>query len=341
MSFFNALLGAMNKGGGIYNEDKKFENTLLKDKATYDNTRSSTALNNQKFDFNTQLNPDLLAKAKMFNSLQGQQFDFNASNNPYLIDKNRLGNETSQQTLDFNTAYNPMRLQNQALTNAGQLNTNKKSYLDVQDQQGRFDTVDVIRKALADNPEMLNRFNAQYAIGAKSSGFGTGKGTTTKPTFVHSYNPESGNKDGTFLYDPATNSGTRIQLEGATQRMPDGTKPLPIVDVLNEAMNTNFGTGEFNDTANRADFNVKANEVYQAFLKQTNDPVQAQSMTQEFMFKQLGLDDDTEFGPFSDKELDYTPSNAQQAVQLKSKDEFDALPIGTAYILPNGQTGVK
>jgi hypothetical protein len=176
----------------------------------------------------------------------------------------------------------------------------------------------------------------------------SGKGGTTKPTFVYSYD-ELGNKTATYNYDPSTNSGTQINLNGVAQKMPDGTAPLPIGDVLKSAMSSNFGTSEFNETANRADFNVKANEVYQAFLRQTNDPAQAQAMTQEFMFKQLDLDGDDESwfgGLFYDKELDYTPNNQsvtpQSQLPIVSNDaEYMALPAGATFIDPQGNVRTK
>jgi hypothetical protein len=66
------------------------------------------------------------------------------------------------------------------------------------------------------------------------------------------------------------------------------------------------------------------------------------------MMPQIENDDDfwnNEYKYVPKHNAPFTPNNepfgGQQAVQLNSKAEFDALPIGTAYRLPNGQTGVK
>ncbi len=355
------ITGALLAGLSAVNDQKAWENQTAKDKVAYDNTRSSTALNRQSF-------------------------DHKALNNPFVLRASELANEMNQQTLDQNALMYPLNVTGKELTNTGvgydntkkfNENSSFKAFMDnplnnaqtLNNYQGTYGNA-------RHNPTNANKLNMgqtliDIATGggqpvthqgkqyegqeqldalqtAISSLMSSGKGGTTKPTFVYSYD-ELGNKIATYNYDPSTNAGTQINLNGVAQKMPDGTAPLPIGDVLKSAMSSNFGTSEFNETANRADFNVKANEVYQAFLRQTNDPAQAQAMTQEFMFKQLDLDGDNESwlgGLFYDKELDYTPNNQsvtpQSQLPIVSNDaEYMALPAGATFIDPQGNVRTK
>ena len=310
MSFFNALLGAINEGAGIYNDEKKFQGTLLKDKATYDNTRANTALNKQSFQHNELLNPLLLDKAKLYNKSQQQIYDFNEANNPLLIRNNEL-------------------------TNEGQVASNLEKQWQNKDTERRYNAYDSVMANPDITDALKHAYQMNYATGGKS--FNPSKGSTSKPQIIGTFN-DAGMRTGSAYFDPTTGQGVPIPIQGGSQP----SQSFNINDVLNDAIKQTYGTTEFNSDANRADFINSANEVYQSFLAQTKNPDQALELTKTQMFKQLGLDDDTELGFLSDKELNYTPmQQTTQPVRLNSREEFDALPKGTPYILPNGQQGVK
>ncbi len=309
MSFFNALLGAMNDGASIYNNDKSFENTLIKDKASIDNTRANTALNRQAFDFND-------------------------VNNPIMIKAKELANKMSQQTYDFNAQKNPLTLEGLGLDNSS------KSMANV-DSQRRLDD----RTAFMANPDIAqslkDAWQMNYATGGKS--FSPSKGDSAKPTILGTYN-DAGFRTGNAVFDPSNNTGIPINMQGQG----NGQPAMDIQKVLGDAIGQTYGTQEFNSNANQADFNVRANEVYQSFLQQTGNPQQAEEMTKQHMFKSLGLDDDMELGIFSDKELNYNPANQPSSVQSQSQlpvvasdQDFLALPKGSKFIDPNGNVRVK
>jgi len=290
-------------------DDTNFQNTLIKDKASIDNTRANTALNKQSFDFND-------------------------VNNPIMIKAKELANKMNQQTYDFNAQKNPMTLEGLGFDNAS------KSMANV-DAQRRLDD----RTAFMANPDIAqslkDAWKMNYATGGKS--FSPSKGDSAKPTILGTYN-DAGFRTGNAVYNPANNTGIPINMQGQSGQQPT----MDINKVLGDAMSQTYGTKEFNSTANQADFNVKANEVYQSFLQQTKNPQQAEELTKQYMFKTLGLDGDTEFGMFSDKELDYTPNNAPQQQQqqqqqpptITTDEEYLALPAGTTYIA-DGQIRVK
>jgi hypothetical protein len=313
MSIFNALLGAMNKGAGIYNEDQSFENTLVKDRASIDNTRANTALNKQAFDFNDK-------------------------KNPIMIKAQELANQISQQSYDQNALMNPLNVTGKKLTNEGVGFDNVGKNIQNVDSQRRLDD----RTAFMNNPDIAQKlkdaWQMNYATGGKS--FNPSSGSTAKPTILGTYN-DAGFRTGNAVYDADNNTGTPINIQGQS----NGQAPVNIQQVLGDAIGQTYGTQEFNSSANQADFNVKANEVYQAFLQQTNNPEQATEMTKNYMFKSLGLDNDTEAGFLSDKELDYNPSNMgapqqQQHPVVTTDEEYLALPAGTTYIA-GGQIRVK
>ena len=370
------ILQAINTSYGAYNGNTADMYDAKVKGAQYKDTLMNTKLKNQSHSQNELMNPMLAIAQELTNKINNQSFDFNAINNPYLIDKNRLGNATTQQSLDYNALMNPLNIEGKGYDNTSKQLTNTKSQNQI-DSRNAFitnplnnaQTVNAYHGTAGNsqyNPTNANKLNMGQTLVDIATGGGnpvtyqgqkfegqdqldelnkvirslmtSGKGGgSTKPTFVYDYD-EMGNKTSTYNYDPTTNSGTKVELEGATQRMPDGSDPLPIAEVLNKAMNTTFGTGEFNETANQADFNIKANEAYQFFLGRTNDPAQAQAMTQTYMFKQLGLDGDNEFGFLSDKELDYTPNNEPFGGQQQQ------LPVGTirkGYRFKGGEVNNK
>lgn len=348
MSFFNALLGAMNTGGAIYNDDKKFENTLIKDKASIDNTRANTALNRQAFSQNEKMNPlNIIGKENsnagqlLNNKINQQSIDFNDQANPLIIKAKEIANMINQQSYDYNNQMNPLNIIGKELANTGAGYDNVTKNLSNQDAQRRLDD----RTAFMANPDIAqslkDAWQMNYATGGKS--FNPSKGSATKPTILGTYN-DAGFRTGNAVYDANTNTGIPINMQGQG----NGQAPVDIQQVLGDAMSQTYGTQEFNSSANQADFNVRANEVYQSFLQQTNNPQQAQEMTKQYMFKQLGLDNDTEFGFLSDKELNYNPASSPSGVQsqpqlpvVASDEDFLALPKGSKFIDPNGNVRVK
>lgn len=345
MSIFNALLGAMNTGSGIYNADRQLDNTIIKDKASIDNTRANTALNRQSFDFNDKNNPIMIKARELAHKISQQSFDQNALMNPLNVTGKELvnkglgwSNKTSEQTFNQKNKMNPLDLIAKQLTNTGLGFDNVGKNNQNTDSQRRLDD----RTAFMANPDipqnLKDAWQMNNAAGGKS--FNPSSGKNGKPTILGTYN-DAGFRTGNAVYDPGSNTGTPISIQGQS----GGQTPINIQEVLGNAIEQTYGTQEFNDSANRADFNVRANEVYQAFLEQTNNPDQAAEMTKNFMNRSLSLDDDVELGFLSDKELDYNPGNLGTAQQpqypvITTDEEYLKLPVGTTYIA-DGQIRVK
>ena len=318
MSYMNALLGAMKDSTGLYNDQKSWENQTMKDVTANKNTQSATKLNNQKFDFNN-------------------------INNETMIQANKIANQISQQSYDQKNITNPLDVNKMNLTNAGLGFDNTSKQAKANDDQGRFDAVETIRGAYANNPSALNDFNAKYALGSSSWGR-TANAKTGNKQIIGSYNTDGKrtgngmvNSDGSVT-PVGVPQGMQAVLEGAIQEYADN----------NGSVNPEFDT-----SANRNEFNERANQVYQYFISQGQSSFQAEQSTKNEMMGQVGKDGDW----LSKDELVYTPNsgqiNAQQSQQqpapsqsqqqyptVTTEEEYLALPSGTTYI-GGGQIRVK
>jgi hypothetical protein len=325
MSFTNALLGALNTGAGIYNKDQEWESKIIKDKASIDNTRANTALNRQAFDFNDLKNPIMLKAQELANQISQQSYNYNNQMNPLNLTGKQINNQINQQSYDYNNQMNPLNITGKQFENQSQQIKNR-------DDLDRFNAVEIVRNSFANNPDALDDFNAKRALGSSS----WGRNQPDKVDFQKIYSPDGLGQTGVGTYDPKTNSIVPIPVQGQRSTAPT----TDVQSVIGDSINSIFGTKEFNSEANQADFNVRLNEVYQAFLNQTKNPDKAMELTKEVMFKQLSLDDDTT-NWFSDKELDYTPSDTQQQPPtITTDEEYLALPVGAQYIA-DGQLRVK
>lgn len=361
------ITGALLAGLSAVNDQKAWENQTAKDKVEYDNTRSSTALNKQSLGHKEKINPFLVSGQRLANQMNQQTLDYNALINPLNVDGKMhanagqvianalnqqsyghkadlhplnvdnkrnanagqlLTNTANQQTIDFNKANNPMLLQGNALDNASKINTNTKGYAEAQDAKSRFDTVAVIREALAGNPALLNQFNAQYAIGAKS--MGSGNSATPKPSMFKVGEHENAvyNADGTV-----TPIGVPMGIKNRIRQS---------LTQFSEDQNTD---NEFDTQANDTALWQEVNRLYQGFIAQGMSDYEAEILTDKMIMPQIQNDND-----MWNNEYKYVPNNNQsvapqqqiaQPIKLNSKEEFEALAKGTPYILPNGQQGVK
>jgi len=141
---------------------------------------------------------------------------------------------------------------------------------------------------------------------------------------------DAGTRTGSSLLDKNSGEVTQVNM-GATDQ-PSGQ--LDINHIMNKAVQSTYGTDEFNDENNRAMFINKANEVYQALISKNVPHDQAIQKTREILFKSLKLDDDASFGFLSDKELDYVPV-------INNDADYLSLPVGTKYVDDQGNIRVK
>jgi len=333
MSFFNSLLSAINQGSGAYNDEQDFQQMMMKDKVGLDSTRANTNLANQRFDFNELNMSQLLELAKINNAnatTQGEGFT--------------LENIKKQQGLDALEAYlNNSLTSPNAANNMNALLATGTGYSPT--NQANLDnnnTMIAIANAMAQRDSGMPRVSVGHQ-GQQYSGNSletlqnaikalTATSSSSKPQILGNYN-EAGMRTGNSWLDPVSGQAIPITTQGQSM---DGSA-IDINQSIQQAMNEQMGTSEFDTTAERADFMRVANEVYQRFLSAGLPPEQAEERTTITMLKQLGLDDDWEIPLLSDKELTFS----NQLAMPNSKEAFDALPVGTPYVLPNGQSGVK
>jgi hypothetical protein len=347
MSFFNALLGAMNKGGSIYNEDKQFENTLLKDKATYDNTRSSTALNTQSFGHKEKINPFLVRGQELANMLNEQKHDFNTGNNPYLLENSKLTNigVGYDNTKKFNENSSFKAFMDNPLNNAQTLNNYQGTYGNARHNPTNANKlnmgqtlIDIATGGGQPVTHQGKQYEGQEQLDALqtaiSSLMSSGKGS--KIDLQKIFSPDGLGQTGYGRYDPVSQTIIPVPTQ-------NNVSSVDAQSALNDSVSQTFGTTEFNNPANQAEYNIRANEVYQFFLDQTKDHNRAVALTNLEMNPQLKVDDDW----FTKPELDYTPNNnvlgeTQPQLPIVSNDaEYMALPAGSKFIDPQGNVRTK
>ncbi|MBT5228890.1 MAG: hypothetical protein HOM11_01305 [Methylococcales bacterium] len=286
-------------------DDTNFQNTLIKDKASIDNTRANTALNKQSFDFND-------------------------VNNPIMIKAKELANKMNQQTYDQNALMNPLNVTGKQLSNTGLGFDNQGKQIKNRDDQDRFNAVETVRNSFANNPDALNDFNAKRALGSSSWGR-TNNSASAKPQVIKNYNTE-GKITGSSIIN-ADGSATPILT------------PKPFEEVIANAVmqkaNAEGANNEFDTELNNDAFYAKTDELYRLFRDQGMGDQQARSMAIEQMMPQVKKDGDW----FSTDELVYKPSDMgapqqQQYPVVTTDEEYLALPAGTTYIA-GGQIRVK
>ncbi len=198
MSFFNALLGAINEGASTFNDEKAFRNTMVKDKATYENAMSNTALNKQKYNFNEQ-------------------------NDPLMLEAQKIANNINQQNFDFNTQKNPLTLRGMEHDNHDKLWRNK----DVERRYNAYDSV-MANPSIADT--LKHAYQMNYATGGKSFNPISNTEKTTKPQIIGDYNAKgkrvgSGvvNADGSVTPIGVPQGIQNVLQEAVTQYAEDNT----------------------------------------------------------------------------------------------------------------------
>jgi hypothetical protein len=169
---------------------------------------------------------------------------------------------------------------------------------------------------------------------AISSLMSSGKGS--KIDLHKIFSPDGLGQTGYGRYDPVSQTIIPVPTQ-------NNVSSVDAQSALNDSVSQTFGTTEFNNPANQAEYNIRANEVYQFFLDQTKDHNRAVALTNLEMNPQLKVDGDW----FTKPELDYTPNNnvlgeTQPQLPIVSNDaEYMALPAGATFIDPQGNVRTK
>jgi len=310
------MLGAMNDGMSMYNDELEWKREFDQKKKTMDKKNSELKLKEQEFQHNALLNPDILKKAKLEVTRMEQQnqgftnktnaFD-TFMNNPSLSSATKNNMYGMRSGVGYDPTKNAELEMKDALMSLiqaqGGMNEGVASYKGQQYQGDTLNVLETILKAL--DPQANNR--------------------VVIPTL-----DDAGTRTGSSLLDKNSGEVTQVNM-GATDQ-PSGQ--LDINHIMNKAVQSTYGTDEFNDENNRAMFINKANEVYQALISKNVPHDQAIQKTREILFKSLKLDDDASFGFLSDKELDYVPV-------INNDADYLSLPVGTKYVDDQGNIRVK
>jgi len=293
MSFFSALLGAINQGANTYNDEQDFQRMMMKDKVGLDSTRAKTKLTNQIYAQNEQLNPTKIEDAMAIltgrgldNDKKQRAFDWAreylnnslttpdaARNYKGLIGAGSSFSPTNQATLDNKNTM--VEIANAMAQKDLGMPTVSVGY---QGQQYSGDTLAVLQNALTEiSSRSSSPVNKQFKTYQKEDG----------TTVIGYFDPETG----VFTEDTSN------------------IAPMGIMNTINAAIEERYpeADGEFDSDANYKLFVQKANEVYQGFITQGMDMLAAEQATKQIMLSMLSEDDDLQFGFLSDRELIYTP----------------------------------